>query len=767
MSFGGDDFSELLEQASVKEDYMDLGLPVRKLAPAILSVRDSSEGKSEDDRKTGGKKYKVKIVDSSSSALCLSYIGSGASFCLRPNCSINHAASLGVGGQSRFVPPREGVLVIVKNSTVAFTSPTLKLTSVEAEVVQEWDRATYSLEEWQNLFQASNQGEDLVMSINDIKTEAQASKGFESFRTPAKKKRVVVFEPDPVFASYSPAFPDEEARADFRDTATSVSVAEFILEMDLSLGKLSRGVERMFLGSTVNTREAEATADMSFRMSKGLEGLVGSSAVMDDSEFICPTVWGTLATMGAEIASVRNIKPPPIKVQDLGPIRAELRASHDKVTESVSSLGRFSKLFAKSMIQRVTTAESEIKRLMSARLPIPASTFGDEFDGLLADAAGSSFRSQHSAAPDVQTGNRTQSSDLERRLGEMELRLDRSLESNEDLERRLARLLADSEVDAIKFAGLGLKSMEEVTAWVSVHFPCRSYGLIIDVYLLLDLIADDGPTTQKDLITEMKRRKDLDIATEAEGQALTAFLAEIPRVFHTGTTTLRLSGDNASCFSRVPTYKSWSNSGGLKKVIEKQLAKLKTSLRELLLDELSSGTLAYIVAVEALEKSITWIGAFNTYLDTTYEHLHVEVGFTSARAWALTTQLGNRIFSDLHSVRVGTLKALKGGPVSICPAILWSVFRTHDKMAGFEDANFENHPSIASEFVKFLATNTGIEGMAVLEENVSTLKTKVKDLEKQLSTISAKADKASTNADVAKKATEVLTKQVDKLAAKV
>ena len=36
-----------------------------------------------------------------------------------------------------------------------------------------------------------------------------------------------------------------------------------------------------------------------------------------------------------------------------------------------------------------------------------------------------------------------------------------------------------------------------------------------------------------------------------------------------------------------------------------------------------------------------------------------------------------------------------------------------DKMAGFEDANFENHLSIASGFVKFLATNTCIEGMAV------------------------------------------------------
>ena len=759
MSFGGDDFSALLEQASVKEDYMDLGLPERKPAPTVLAAKDAVEVKSEEDRRIGGKKYKVKIVDGSSTALCLSYIGSGASFCLKKNCSTNHAPSLGVGGQSLFIPPREGVLVIVKSSTVAFTSPTLKLTAVEAEVVQEWDRAAYSLEDWQNLFQASNQGEDLVMSIDDIKTEAQASKGFESFRTPAKKKRVVVFEPDPVFLAYSPAFSDEEARSDFRETATPASVADSLLEMDISLSQLSRGVERMFLGSTVNTREAEATADMSFRMSKGLEGLVGSSEVMDDSEFICPTVWGTLATLGAEIANVKNIKPAPVKVQDLGPIRAELRSSHDKITESVSSLGRFSKLFAKTMIQRVSTAEAEIKRLLTRSRPqSPTSTFGEELDGLLAAARGPQNRPPPAVAP---------APDLADRLEQLELRLDRALESNEDLERRLARIMADNEVDAIKFAGLGLKSVAEVDAWVAVHFPCRSYGLIIDVYLLLDLIADDGPTTQKDLITEMKRRKDLDIATEAEGQALTAFLAEVPRLFHISSPTLRLSGDNASCFSRVPTYKAWSNSGGLKKEIEKQLAKLKKSLREVLLAELHSGTLAYIVAVEALEKTISWVGAFNTYLDTTYEHLHIEVGFTSARAWSLTTQLANRIFSDLHSVRVGTMKAMRGGPESICPAILWAVFRTHDKMAGFEDANFENHPSIASEFVKFLATNTGIEGMAVLEENVVSLKTKVKELEKLLTAASVKADKASSNADVAKKATDVLTKQVDKLAAKI
>ncbi len=155
------------------------------------------------------------------------------------------------------------------------------------------------------------------------------------------------------------------------------------------------------------------------------------------------------------------------------------------------------------------------------------------------------------------------------------------------------------------------------------------------------------------------------------------------------------------------------------------MSRLKMSLREVLSNELVAGSMAYSVAVEALEKTITWIVAFIACLDKTFEHLHVQVGFTKVRAWALTTQLGCRIFSDLHSVRVGTMKAMGTGPESICPAILWSVFRTHDKMTGFEIANFEDHPSIASEFVKFLAINTGIEGMAVLQEEVKDLKTKL------------------------------------------
>jgi hypothetical protein len=749
----------LLIEAEVKEDFLDLGLISDEDQPPAEVAGRTLEEKSEDAKVGGlssfGKKYKIKVVEPQGE-FCLKYIGSGASFCLRKECVTNHGGA-GGGGLLAFDPPRGGVLAILKSPQVAFASPTLRLSSVELEVVEMWENQSFSLEDWQQMFSASNQGEGIVMSAHDIKQEVKASRNPASFRTPAKKKKVFIAEPDVAFEGYARTFESSQEQSAYKKSATSARLADSVVELDRSLSSLSKGVERMFLGSAMATRDVEATADMGFRKAAGVENLIGSSDVMDESEFACPTIWGTLATLGTELTTIRDLKATPLPVVDLGPLRSEIKTSQATLGATVTKLGSFTRLFAKSVLKRVSGMEEEMKKQARGSLKAGGVEFGDELDSLLHDAG-------HQSAP---ARTKTLGRSEDRRISELEDKLNQVLQSNEDLERRFAQIIAESEVDAVKFAGLGLRSVEEVSAWVAIHFPKRAYGLIMDAYLLFDLVADEGPTNQKDLMTEMKRRDELDIATEAESQALTAFLFEVPRLFHSSSVSLSLTAENVSHFSKVPTHKSWANQGGLKKTIEKKLAKLKASLREVMATELTPGTLAYGVAVEALEKTISWVGAFNTYIDTTYEHLHVEVGFNSARAWSLTTQLGARIFSDLHSVRVGTTKAMGKGPESICPVILWSVFRTHDKMAGFENANFEDHPSIASEFIKFLATNTGIEGMSSLQEDVAGMKLKLKDVDRQATLASAKADKATSVADVAKKSAESFARKISSLEAKV
>jgi hypothetical protein len=81
-------------------------------------------------------------------------------------------------------------------------------------------------------------------------------------------------------------------------------------------------------------------------------------------------------------------------------------------------------------------------------------------------------------------------------------------------------------------------------------------------------------------------------------------------------------------------------------------------------------------------------------------------------------------------------------------------------MVAFEIANFEDHPSIASEYVKFLATNSGLEVVTKLEEEVTSLKGKMKEVEKQDTGAAVKADKASSAINLIKKQSDVLTKKV-------
>jgi hypothetical protein len=56
---------------------------------------------------------------------------------------------------------------------------------------------------------------------------------------------------------------------------------------------------------------------------------------------------------------------------------------------------------------------------------------------------------------------------------------------------------------------------------------------------------------------------------------------------------------------------------------------------------------------------------------------------------------------------------------------------------------FKDHPTIASEYVKFLATNSGFETVAALQ-------TKVDGLEKELTVVKKSAASAANVADAAK-----------------
>jgi hypothetical protein len=81
-------------------------------------------------------------------------------------------------------------------------------------------------------------------------------------------------------------------------------------------------------------------------------------------------------------------------------------------------------------------------------------------------------------------------------------------------------------------------------------------------------------------------------------------------------------------------------------------------------------------------------------------------------------------------------------------------------MEEFKKLNFADHPSIASEYTKFLATDAGHDSVEILTASVTSLTSKVSTLQTQL------ADTASTKADAVDRLINPLAQRLKKLEVK-
>jgi hypothetical protein len=93
------------------------------------------------------------------------------------------------------------------------------------------------------------------------------------------------------------------------------------------------------------------------------------------------------------------------------------------------------------------------------------------------------------------------------------------------------------------------------------------------------------------------------------------------------------------------------------------------------------------------------------YVSTTHQELMELAGYRNQDAWLLTTQIVSRIFNDLASVRSARLVNLSSSKARNTARVLFALMKTHVPMAEYIKYNIRDHPSVAYEYVKFLATH--------------------------------------------------------------
>ena len=138
------------------------------------------------------------------------------------------------------------------------------------------------------------------------------------------------------------------------------------------------------------------------------------------------------------------------------------------------------------------------------------------------------------------------------------------------------------------------------------------------------------------------------------------------------------------------------------------------------------------------------------FVGTLYKKLHV------------ATQIQDRICKEVFAPTEGVQEAMAiNNLFSVCSHVLWACFKTHDVMADYIDLlQIENHPSIAAEYVKFLATNSG-------HKKVDMLETSIKDQQKDVTAALTKAKVAVSKADIATGKCETVKAQLNALTIRV
>jgi hypothetical protein len=300
---------------------------------------------------------------------------------------------------------------------------------------------------------------------------------------------------------------------------------------------------------------------------------------------------------------------------------------------------------------------------------------------------------------------------------ELKSNIERISQSQDDLRTMVRGLAAQSDKEAIKFCNLGFKSFHEASSWIDINFPDSSFGLVMSVFTVFEHINSNVSGVQS--LERLNHLYKLKIDNMNLGLAITSFDQRWPKFFMKTQTSMTPITSEQSFFDRIPSHDVWDESQtGVRDRLKDELETFHQGYDRTIPNELEPGTNAYTIAYHSATASISFIEGLITFVDDIFKELH-RAKFSKTKAWALVTRLMPRIFMDIGAPRVAVQNQFRTGQHDvICKHIFWAELQTLDLMQQFKYQGFKDHPAIASEYVKFLVTNTGIDSLDKLIKRV-------------------------------------------------
>lgn len=718
-----------------------------------------------------------------SARVCFGKIGAGGTFCIRRDCAVKSHLETKIPFGSTDM---DYVFICQVVGASAFVEPVVSEGQIPASVWAEWEDKTLGLADWRREFQAVEATDDKFASSEDVQKEAQFLGTAATFRTPGKRKRDLD-EKGPTknlgrvkFEKYVRDLPEEpeELEKIVQYGMKKGTITTIVSRLETHMGQMDDGLEEVANLSVTRFCDNEETLELLSGLVVNVRSGIGTPIELAP-KFMSPTMWGTMSFMADEVLRVGTLVHKltgvvnPFQLSTTQELLG-IKTNGDMLAQVVTSLmGTVAQLTTDNTSVRAAIAD--LVRQASVREQRGARTSAANHHEEMVDrfsAMQTEVTVEASVDRPVNRRNASESvttEDVQGAIRPGDL-IDYPILTR-DSYMKLCKVVDDvgllkmsAEATAVKFGNLGIRNLKECTRWMEEFYVEGKYGLIIDPLTLLDrLFGDDAvdPITQLKTMDTMSK---LNIDTGGESSALTSLKHARPRMFHTGR-PMMICDQKTSRLNLLCKPLKWkSGTDGIRNHIIERMNVLQPHIRDDIDYEFGRNserdTKAQMIATLSLTASVTFITQLLNYVDTLYEKLHIYSKFTSETAWSLSMQVLDRILADLYSPKEGASNGMKGDRKSICSHVLWASFKTLDVAQVYVDANFVNHPAISSEFIKFLATNSGSEKTEQLAATVTLVKNSLAGCVTDARTASSKSDTATTR--VAE-----LTATVTSLAARV
>ena len=665
---------------------------------------------------------------------CLGYLVNKTIICLKPaiTCKQDHES------EGFFQPPAGGAILVKRGKEAAFSQPMLPYRDYMGWY-DDHELLCLSTAEWRTRFAAASLRRERGQSNDSEEGEARLRESWATPRTPIPEKQRArtfasgAYSPSPRVIDTSPEVLETEL-----DEKGNSLLAGVLCKIDFAVNELSRWAFDEHKETKTVTDGLQEATDVLFDKTTTLQEMVGDSTSLP-IDFDHPTIWGSLGLMANHVAEL-NPKPPSFPMDLLqGQINkfiASERITRNDIDQSIDSKVKSNQArvieIIKNLMGRLAIVEASPVSTLDSRVQV--------LENLTQLPQGSQ--------PASQTVDITKFQDLELRTNAVE--------------KKVAALKGDKDSKVCRFGNTGIGSPKDASVWLTSHYLDGSYGIFVDFLSFLELVRNESDDAQDQMLTNMKRRKELQIRTSAEARVLFALQLNRPALLFKGD--LSADRDDASHLTAVTTERQWfHHSTGVATKIRDNSQTVYSEFK----NRIDLGTVQRDVtralATEMLSHTMTFTSGAIQWFRSMFDDLTVINKFSKTKAFALTTQCFARMIDDMVKARGKPFDSIDMdlGAQGVAAEVLHASLRVHDVMKEYLDAKFADHRSVSAEYIKFLAVNSGFDAVSQLVDRSTALADENKRLKQQVQAAEKKADTASNKVDTLTRKIDALTKDIE------